>query len=407
MARVRPGEAANPAPPTVQRIRVRFAKRGRLRFLSHRDVARSVERAVRRAGIPVAHSHGFSPHPRLSWIGAAPTGAASEAEYLEIGLTRPLDPAGLAAALDAALPDGIDVLAAAVAEGTPLADRIDASELAHRTARCHPRRPARSRRRPAGGRGRRRGAGDARRGGGRSTCGPHSSARRCRRLPPGCGGLCDNDGGRAADDTRRATRRRVGRARCCRRSQAPGSRKGDPDGSGPARSTGAASPTRSARTGLPPAPDRSRSALRRLGGMARRRARPRPDRPGRAGTPAAQDCSPAHRSGRSARAPAWPPPGEAPGGGGVACRTSIRPPVPPAGRFPYPASATCPRSCGSRPRQAPRPHQPGGDGGAAGLGFAARTSQSSVDRKTAEQVAVVLVPELAGGAEPRVPGATC
>ena len=128
MARVRPGEAANPAPPTVQRIRVRFAKRGRLRFLSHRDVARSVERAVRRAGIPVAHSHGFSPHPRLSWIGAAPTGAASEAEYLEIGLTRPLDPAALAAALDAALPDGLDVLAAAVAEGTPLADRIDASE---------------------------------------------------------------------------------------------------------------------------------------------------------------------------------------------------------------------------------------------------------------------------------------
>jgi radical SAM-linked protein len=128
MARVRPGEAANPAPPTVMRIRLRFAKRGRLRFLSHRDVARSVERAVRRAGVPVAHSHGFSPHPRLSWIGAAPTGAASEAEYLEIGLTRSMDPAALAAALDAALPDGLDVLAAAVAEGTPLAERMQASE---------------------------------------------------------------------------------------------------------------------------------------------------------------------------------------------------------------------------------------------------------------------------------------
>jgi radical SAM-linked protein len=127
MARVRPGEAANPAPPTVARVRVRFAKRGRLRFLSHRDVARCVERAVRRAGIPVSHSHGFSPHPRLSWIGAAPTGAASEAEYLEIGLTRPVDPAALATALDAALPEGLDVLAAAVAEGTPLAERIDAS----------------------------------------------------------------------------------------------------------------------------------------------------------------------------------------------------------------------------------------------------------------------------------------
>ena len=127
MARVRPGEAANPAPPTVQRIRLRFAKRARLRFLSHRDVARSFERAVRRAGVPVAYSQGFSPHPRLSWVGAAPTGAASEAEYVEIGLSRPLDPGGLAGALDAALPEGLDVLAAAVAEGAPLADRIDAS----------------------------------------------------------------------------------------------------------------------------------------------------------------------------------------------------------------------------------------------------------------------------------------
>jgi radical SAM-linked protein len=127
MARVRPGEAANPAPPTVQRVRLRFAKRGRLRFLSHRDVARSFERAVRRAGVPVAHSHGFSPHPRLSWVGAAPTGTASEAEYVEIGLTRPVEPGALATALDAALPEGLDVLAAAVAEGASLADRIEAS----------------------------------------------------------------------------------------------------------------------------------------------------------------------------------------------------------------------------------------------------------------------------------------
>lgn len=127
MARVRPGEAANPAPPTVQRVRIRFAKRGRLRFLSHRDVARSFERAVRRAGVPVAHSHGYSPHPRLSWVGAAPTGTASEAEYVEIGLTREVDPAELAAQLDAALPAGLDVLAVAVASGAALADRIDAS----------------------------------------------------------------------------------------------------------------------------------------------------------------------------------------------------------------------------------------------------------------------------------------
>jgi radical SAM-linked protein len=127
VARVRPGEAANPAPPTVQRIRVRFAKRGRLRFLSHRDVARSVERAVRRAGIPVAHSHGFSPHPRLSWIGAAPTGSASEAEYLEIGLAEVVDPAVIHGQLEEALPDGLDVLEVVESPGGSLADRLEAS----------------------------------------------------------------------------------------------------------------------------------------------------------------------------------------------------------------------------------------------------------------------------------------
>ncbi len=123
------GVAANPAPPTVARVRVRFAKRGRLRFASHRDLARAFERAVRRAGVPVSHSHGFSPHPRLSWVSAAPTGVASEAEYLEIGLTRPVPAAELAAALDAALPDGVDVLEAVPSAlgATSLADLIDAN----------------------------------------------------------------------------------------------------------------------------------------------------------------------------------------------------------------------------------------------------------------------------------------
>jgi uncharacterized protein (DUF2344 family) len=106
------GVAPNPAPPTLCKVRVRFAKRGRLRFSSHRDVARAFERAVRRAGLPVARSHGFSPHPRLSWVGAAPTGTASEAEYLEIGLTTSAPPERMAADLDEALPIGLDILAA-------------------------------------------------------------------------------------------------------------------------------------------------------------------------------------------------------------------------------------------------------------------------------------------------------
>ena len=77
-----------PPPPVVQRLRIQYAKRGRLRFTSHRDFARAFERALRRAAVPMAYSAGFSPHPKISYVGAAPTGVASEAEYLEIGLAR-------------------------------------------------------------------------------------------------------------------------------------------------------------------------------------------------------------------------------------------------------------------------------------------------------------------------------
>jgi radical SAM-linked protein len=113
--------------PVVQRVRVRYAKRGPLRFTSHRDFARAFERAVQRAGVPVAFSHGFTPHPRISYVGAAPTGTASEAEYLELGLRATVDPDELVKALDAALSPGLDVLDAVEARGGHLADRIDAS----------------------------------------------------------------------------------------------------------------------------------------------------------------------------------------------------------------------------------------------------------------------------------------
>ena len=113
----------------MQRVRIRYAKRGRLRFTSHRDFARAFERALRRAAVPVAYSAGFSPHPKVSYVGAAPTGVASEAEYLEIGLSAAVDVERLGAALDAALPPGLDVLECVQARpgGGGLADRVEAS----------------------------------------------------------------------------------------------------------------------------------------------------------------------------------------------------------------------------------------------------------------------------------------
>jgi radical SAM-linked protein len=110
---------AEPAPtrPAVQHLVVRYAKRGKMRFASHRDVARAFERGVRRAGLPIAYSAGFTPHPKISYAGGAPTGVASEAEYLSLALTERQAETQVCQRLDAALPDGIDVIDVVEAPG--------------------------------------------------------------------------------------------------------------------------------------------------------------------------------------------------------------------------------------------------------------------------------------------------
>lgn len=111
----------------MQRLRIQYAKRGRLRFTSHRDFSRAFERAIVRSRIPMAYSSGFNPHPRISYAGAAPTGSASEAEYLEIALAKVVEPAMVQAALADSLPTGLDVVAVVEAPGGALADRLQAS----------------------------------------------------------------------------------------------------------------------------------------------------------------------------------------------------------------------------------------------------------------------------------------
>ncbi|MFD7442156.1 TIGR03936 family radical SAM-associated protein [Streptomyces sp. NPDC059909] len=111
----------------MQRIRLRYTKRGRLRFTSHRDFQRAFERALRRAEVPMAYSAGFTPHPKVSYANAAPTGTGSEAEYLEIALTEVRDPGGLRVLLDESLPAGLDITDAVEARTSGLADRLTAS----------------------------------------------------------------------------------------------------------------------------------------------------------------------------------------------------------------------------------------------------------------------------------------
>jgi radical SAM-linked protein len=109
-------------PEAKRRLRLRFSKKGKIRFTSHRDVARMWERALRRSGLPVAYSQGFVPHPLVSFGLALPTGCESDGEYLDVrlgaALPGELPIAQLPAALSALLPDGIEVQVASFVEET-------------------------------------------------------------------------------------------------------------------------------------------------------------------------------------------------------------------------------------------------------------------------------------------------
>lgn len=113
------------------RARLRFSKLGKVRWTSHRDVARMWERAFRRVQLPLAYTQGFSPRPKVSFGLALPTGAESVAEYLDVELApgAVVDVASLPAALTPVLPAGIDVLAAAVVDD-------GADSLQHEVTSC-------------------------------------------------------------------------------------------------------------------------------------------------------------------------------------------------------------------------------------------------------------------------------
>jgi radical SAM-linked protein len=99
-----------------------------MRFASHLDVARAFERGVRRAGLPIAYSAGFTPHPKISYAGGVQTGVASEAEYLSLALTSRVEADSARERLNAALPDGIDVIVVTEDAGGLPASRLTASE---------------------------------------------------------------------------------------------------------------------------------------------------------------------------------------------------------------------------------------------------------------------------------------
>lgn len=79
----------------MQRLRLRLGRGEEVKFISHLDMVRFWERAFRRAGIPLAYSQGFTPHPRLSVAAPLAVGVTSEAELVDIWLNRWMPPQSL------------------------------------------------------------------------------------------------------------------------------------------------------------------------------------------------------------------------------------------------------------------------------------------------------------------------
>ncbi len=100
------------APSASAKVRLRFAKRGDLRMVSHHDLMRCLERALRRAEVPMALSQGFNPRPKVVFPLALALGIEGRREVVEVELSEPMEPAELLRRLADQSPPGLDWLEA-------------------------------------------------------------------------------------------------------------------------------------------------------------------------------------------------------------------------------------------------------------------------------------------------------
>ena len=94
----------------MQRLRLRFCRAEEVKFISHLDIMRLWQRALHRAGIALAYSEGFSPHPKISLAVPLPIGVTSEAELMDIFTTKWVSPHFFTKAISGQLPPGIEIL---------------------------------------------------------------------------------------------------------------------------------------------------------------------------------------------------------------------------------------------------------------------------------------------------------
>ncbi|AEG59305.1 Protein of unknown function DUF2344 [Desulforamulus ruminis DSM 2154] len=104
----------------MPRYRVKYSKEGPARYSSHLDMVRAFDRSTRRAGLPVAFSEGFNPHPKFSFASPLPVGIGGGDEYMDMELTRAIAPEELAERLEANMQEGYRVIAVKeIPQGSP------------------------------------------------------------------------------------------------------------------------------------------------------------------------------------------------------------------------------------------------------------------------------------------------
>jgi len=104
------GAGKTPTPPATRwRLRLCYAKTGRMRFISHLDLIRLFERTARRAGLPLSMSEGYSPAPRIAYGWPLPVGMSGLGEYVDVELVARVAPEAVMASLNQVLPEGLEI----------------------------------------------------------------------------------------------------------------------------------------------------------------------------------------------------------------------------------------------------------------------------------------------------------
>ncbi|MFA5451503.1 MAG: TIGR03936 family radical SAM-associated protein, partial [Dehalococcoidales bacterium] len=93
----------------MQRLRLRFSRGARLKYISHLDLIRLWHRAFRRAGLELAYSEGFNPHPRIHIAAPLPLGVTGESELMDVVFAREYSPHYILTMVNQQLPDDLEV----------------------------------------------------------------------------------------------------------------------------------------------------------------------------------------------------------------------------------------------------------------------------------------------------------